>query len=61
METNANSRLIAQEMTFPQQVHLSDYINIIKRRKWTVILFFLVVVGLVAAFSFMSPPAQTEY
>lgn len=56
MEEKARSWSMPQEMSFPQQVHLSDYINIIRRRKWTVIIFFLVVVGLVAVASFMSTP-----
>ena len=55
MEAKTGSWSIAREMS-PPQVHLTDYINIIRRRKWTVILFFLFVVGLVALFSFMSTP-----
>ncbi len=38
------------------QVHLSDYISILKRRKWVVIFFFLIIVGSTALFSFMSEP-----
>ena len=56
MEPKTDPRPIPQEMTFPQQVHLTDYINIIRRRKWVVIIFFLMVVSMVTAVSFMSKP-----
>lgn len=42
--------------SFPQQVHLSDYIAIIKRRKWIVIGFFLLMVCGVTLFSFRATP-----
>ena len=45
-----------EQMSLPQQVHLADYLDIIKRRKWVVIAFFVVVVGMVSTFSFMSTP-----
>jgi uncharacterized protein involved in exopolysaccharide biosynthesis len=38
------------------QVHLKDYLDIIRRRKWLVILFFLTVVGLVSFFSIRATP-----
>ena len=38
------------------QVHLKDYLDIIRRRKWLVILFFLTVVGLVSIFSIRATP-----
>jgi len=41
---------------FPQQVHLTDYLNIIRRRKWVVIIFFLAVISLVTTTSFLTVP-----
>ena len=43
-------------MSFPEQVHLTDYINIIRRRKWVVIIFLLTAVSLVTAASFLTSP-----
>lgn len=51
-----SSRPGPEQMSLPQQVHLDDYLNIIRRRKWVVIAFFAVVVGMVSTFSFMSTP-----
>jgi polysaccharide biosynthesis transport protein len=56
MQAKTKPWSMPQEMSFSQQVHLTDYINIIRRRKWTVIIFFLVVVGLVAGVSFHTQP-----
>lgn len=56
MEAKTSNWSVPQNTTFPQQVHLTDYINIIRRRKWTVIIFFLTVVSLVAAVSFYTKP-----
>jgi polysaccharide biosynthesis transport protein len=36
--------------------HISDYIEILKRRKWVIILFFLIVVGSVTTFSLIATP-----
>lgn len=36
------------QTTSPQQVHLADYLNIIRKRKWVVITFLLVVVSVVS-------------
>ena len=44
------------QTSFPQQVHLTDYLNIIRKRKWVVIIFFLAVVSLVTAASFQTTP-----
>lgn len=52
MEEKTSLRPTPQQMSLPQQVHLSDYLNIVKRRKWVVIVFFLLVVGLVTFVSF---------
>ncbi len=37
---------------FSHEVHLTDYFNIIRKRKWTVIAFFLAVVCVVTVWSF---------
>ena len=52
MEEKTSPRPTPQQMSLPQQVHLTDYLNIVKRRKWVVIVFFLLVVGLVTFVSF---------
>jgi len=54
MDPEMNSR--PEQISLPQQVHLDDYLDIIRRRKWVVIAFFVVVVGMVSTFSFMSTP-----
>ena len=41
---------------FNQQVHLIDYLNIIRRRKWVVITFLLVVVCIVAYKTYNTTP-----
>ena len=46
----------AYNQALPLQVHLSDYLNILVKRKWTIIIFFLTVVGLVSFFSFRAQP-----
>lgn len=38
------------------EVHLSDYLEILKRRKWLVISFFIIIVGAAAAVSFVLTP-----
>ncbi len=48
---------MSQEInTVPQQIHLSDYLNVIRRRKWVIITFFLVLVSLVTFYSFRTVP-----
>lgn len=48
---------IASDQTpFSQEVHLADYFNIVRKRKWTVIAFFFAIVGLVSAWSFSTTP-----
>lgn len=42
---------------FNQQVHLIDYLNIIRRRKWVIIAFLLVVVCIVAYKTFNTTPS----
>jgi uncharacterized protein involved in exopolysaccharide biosynthesis/Mrp family chromosome partitioning ATPase len=54
MEENTSPRPTPQQMSLQQQVHLTDYLNIIKRRKWVVIGFFLAVITIVAVVSFQA-------
>jgi len=54
MEENTSPRPTPQQMSLQQQVHLTDYLNIIKRRKWVVIGFFLAVISIVAVVSFQA-------
>lgn len=42
-----------------QEIHLSDYLAVIKRRKWVILLFSAVVVGLVTLFSLGLPRSYT--
>jgi succinoglycan biosynthesis transport protein ExoP len=37
-------------------VHLHDYLQVISRRKWLILLFFIVIVGLAAVYSFVAKP-----
>ena len=39
-----------------QQVHLSDYLSVLKKRKWIIIFSFMIIVGLVALYSFLATP-----
>ena len=39
-----------------RQVHLSDYLTILVKRKWIIILTFLILVGLVSLYSFIATP-----
>lgn len=38
------------------QIHLKDYLAIIRKRKWVVIIFSAVLIGLVTAYSFRATP-----
>lgn len=40
----------------PEQIHLSDYLAIIRKRKWVVIIFSLVLMGIVTTVSLISTP-----
>ncbi len=44
------------QTSFSQQVHLTDYLNIIRKRKWVVIIFFLTVVCIVAYKTYNTTP-----
>ncbi len=48
MEQKNNNKFSIKQRPLPEQVHLSDYLEILKRRKWVVIIFFLIVVGVVS-------------
>jgi len=39
-----------------QNVHLIDYLNVVRKRKWVVIVFFLTVVSTVIVGSFCATP-----
>ena len=39
-----------------QQVHFSDYLSVLKKRKWIIIFSFMIIVGLVALYSFLVTP-----
>ena len=41
------------------EIHLRDYLTIIKRRKWVILLFSVLVVGLTALFSLQLPRVYT--
>ncbi len=43
-----NERYTSEQTSVPQEFHLSDYVNIIWKRKWVAITFLLVVVYIVA-------------
>ena len=56
MQNFTDLRLKPQSGAGYMQVHLKDYLDIVRRRKWLVILFFLAVVGLVSWFSIRATP-----
>jgi Uncharacterized protein involved in exopolysaccharide biosynthesis len=41
--------------TTSQQIHLSDYLDVIRRRKWVIITFFLVIVSVVTIYTAIIP------
>ncbi|MCF6148013.1 MAG: AAA family ATPase [Candidatus Kuenenia sp.] len=55
---NQKNKFIAMPdpILFQNQVHLSDYLKILKKRKWIIIIFFLAVVSIVTAKSFHDTP-----
>jgi uncharacterized protein involved in exopolysaccharide biosynthesis/Mrp family chromosome partitioning ATPase len=48
MNKEVNNGFIPDQTPFTQGPHLIDYLNIIRKRKWVVIVFFLTVVCIVA-------------
>lgn len=62
-ENNHDRRSIKENMGRPAtsraikpEAHLSDYWEVLKRRKWIVISFFIIIVGVVAVVSFILTP-----
>ncbi len=51
-----NQNFSHDQTSFPRQMHLTDYLNIIRKRKWVVISFFLVVVFVVSVKTFRTTP-----
>jgi uncharacterized protein involved in exopolysaccharide biosynthesis/Mrp family chromosome partitioning ATPase len=56
METDKTPHIPQKQISRIEQIHLSDYLAIIKKRKWVVIIFSLVLVGLITTFSLISTP-----
>ncbi len=56
MYQKMNQEFSPEQTSFPQELHLTDYVNIIKKRKWVVITFLLVVVSIVAYKTFNTIP-----
>ncbi len=56
MEKKTNNKFSLEQGPLLQQVHLSDYLEILKKRKWVVIILFLVVVGAVSFTSYTTTP-----
>lgn len=50
------TELASDRTPFSREVHLADYFNIVRKRKWMVIASFFVIVGLVSAWSFSAIP-----
>ena len=54
---NTKIRTVTQNLNvFSEQIHLSDYLNILKKRKKVIIIFSAVLIGIVTTFSFLSTP-----
>ncbi len=51
-----NQGYTSEQTSVPQEFHLSDYVNIIWKRKWVAISFFLVVVCIVAVKTYYTKP-----
>ncbi len=51
-----NQGYTSDQTSFPQEFHLSDYFNIVWKRKWVAITFFLVVVCIVATKTYYTEP-----
>lgn len=56
MNIQDRQQLKHKQMSYIEQIHLSDYLAIIKRRKWVVIIFSLVLVSFVTTLSLISTP-----
>ena len=56
MKNKTNRELSSTRISFDQEVHLADYLNIIWKRKWIAITFFIVVVCVVAVKTYYTKP-----
>ncbi len=56
MNNPESNQVSFEQHQFLQQVHLSDYFEIFRKRKWVIIFSFLIIVGLVALYSFTATP-----
>ncbi|WP_419662196.1 lipopolysaccharide biosynthesis protein [Desulfosarcina variabilis str. Montpellier] len=55
MKKQIETKSAVQRQT-PQEVHLADYMDILLRRKWVVISFFFIIVGITTTASFLATP-----
>ena len=55
MKLDSNTQPKLPQKT-PQEAHLSDYFDIVIRRKWIVIFMFIIIVGGITAYSLMATP-----
>ncbi len=56
MYQKTNQGFSPEQTSFPQEFHLTDYVNIIRKRKWVVFTFLFVVVSIVAYKTFNTIP-----
>jgi succinoglycan biosynthesis transport protein ExoP len=57
MDTQKTINNIPKKQVSPsEQIHLSDYLAVIRKRKWMVIIFSLVLIGIVTIVSLISTP-----
>ena len=56
MEERINLGPSPRQISFPQQLHLSDYVDTLRRRKWIVVLFTLALLMLVILYSSFTTP-----
>ncbi len=56
MEQKTNQNYTQQHSQISQETHLSDYFNVLRRRKWVIMISFFIVVSIVTYKSFTSPP-----
>jgi uncharacterized protein involved in exopolysaccharide biosynthesis/cellulose biosynthesis protein BcsQ len=52
----SDGRQIGNGGTMEMRKNLSDYLSVLDRRKWLILWFFVVVVGVVAAYCFIADP-----
>ena len=56
MTNKTNREFSPTKISFAQELHLADYLNIIWKRKWTAIIFFIVVVSVVSIKTYYTKP-----